>query len=91
MVTREQVRAARAVRGWTVKDLAAAVREMDGEPLSHITVSRYENGADSRGDTLRRLQAALEREGFEFLNSGRPGIRWDEGAPARWESARPQS
>lgn len=84
MITREQVRAARAVRGWGVKDLAEAVARDSGEPISHVTISRFENGADSRGETLRKLQITLENEGFEFLNSGRPGIRWNSDAPARW-------
>ncbi|WP_145679965.1 helix-turn-helix domain-containing protein [Azospirillum brasilense] len=84
MLTREQVRAARAVRGWTAKDLAEAVRTDGAGPLSPITISRFENGADSRGETLRRIQTALEREGFEFLNSSLPGIRWRADALERW-------
>lgn len=78
MITREQVKAARAVRGWGVRKLA----ELSG--VAYTSISRFENGADSRGETLRRIQRTLEAEGFEFLDSGRPGIRWDADAPIRW-------
>ena len=27
---------------------------------------------------LEKVQRALEGEGIEFLNSGRPGVRWTE-------------
>lgn len=86
MFTREQVKAARTVRGWGVRDLHAATQTMFGakEAVSVSAITRFENGADSRGDTLRKLQLCLEAEGFDFLNSGRPGIRWDADAPTRW-------
>lgn len=79
-MTREQVRAARAVRGWGVRDLAQVAG------LSFGAVTRYENGADARASTLDRLERALRAEGFEFLDGGRPGLRWDEGAPCRWKT-----
>ena len=85
MVTREQIRAARVVRGWTVRDLAAATeRKFPGSGVSFPTISSYENGADSRVETVRRLQVVLEAEGFTFINSGRPGIQWDASAAEHW-------
>ncbi len=42
------------------------------------TVSRYENGADALGDTLARIQRALEGAGVVFIDQNReggPGVR----------------
>jgi transcriptional regulator with XRE-family HTH domain len=91
MLTREQVRAARAARGWGVRELATAivVRFPDAR-ISFVTISAFENGADSRGETMRRIQIALEGEGFTFTNSGRPGVTWDDEAPQRWATATEQ-
>ena len=83
MITREQIRAARVVRGWGIRELSAATAKA-GVSVSFPAIRRFENGADRRGETLRKLQVTLEAEGFEFLNSGRPGVRWDAGAPDRW-------
>ena len=48
----------------SIADLARAsgVREM--------TVSAFENGADSRRSTLEKLQTALERAGATFIAAG---------------------
>ena len=54
MVTREQVRMARAALGWSVRELAAKAG------LTANTVSRYENGADALGETLAKIRRALE-------------------------------
>jgi transcriptional regulator with XRE-family HTH domain len=68
MVTREQIRAARAVLGWSARDLA----ERTG--VAANTVSRFENGADALGETLTKLQAVLEAHGIEFVKLD--AIRW---------------
>lgn len=60
VITREQLKAARAILGWGVRDLAPRVG------VSANTLSRFENGCDARGETLRRIRAALEAEGIEF-------------------------
>ena len=41
------------------------------------TVSRFENGADARGSTIRKIQHAIEDAGIEFIdeNGGGPGVR----------------
>ena len=72
MITRKQIRAARAVVGWGVRQLG----EQAG--VSFATISRFENGANTFSATLDKVQRALEGEGVEFLNSTRPGIRWTE-------------
>ena len=58
--------------GWGVRDLASRAG------LAPNTVSRFENGADARVDTLVQIQQALEREGIIFVpadNSGGSGVR----------------
>lgn len=92
MFTREQCKAARAVRGWGVRELALATERRfgPGEGVAFTSISRFENGADARGETLRKLQATLEAEGFEFLNTGRPGVRWDADTPPSWDAASPE-
>ena len=61
MITREQVKMARAALGWSVKDLGAEAG------VAANTVSRYENGTDAYGETLLKLQRALEAAGLIFL------------------------
>jgi transcriptional regulator with XRE-family HTH domain len=68
MVTREQIKAARAVLGWSTRDLA----ERTG--VAPNTVSRFENGADALGETLTKLQVVLEAHGIEFVKLD--AIRW---------------
>ena len=68
MVTREQIKAARAVLDWSARDLA----ERSG--VAANTVSRFENGADALGETLTKLQAVLEAHGIEFVKLD--AIRW---------------
>ena len=46
MVTREQVKMARAAMGWGVRDLAAKIG------VAANTISRFENGSDAYGETL---------------------------------------
>jgi len=71
MVTREQLRMARAALNWGVRDLAAKAG------VAANTISRYENGSDAYGDTLTKLRRALEAGGVIFLdgNGEGPGVR----------------
>jgi transcriptional regulator with XRE-family HTH domain len=72
MITRLQVRMARAALGWGVRELAMQAG------LSPNTVSRFENGAGARVDTLAQIQEALEKEGVMFVpadDTGGPGVR----------------
>jgi transcriptional regulator with XRE-family HTH domain len=72
MITRVQIRMARAALGWGVRDLA------NRAGVSPNTVSRFENGAGARVDTLGQIQYVLERAGIMFVpadEAGGPGVR----------------
>ena len=71
MVTREQVRMARAALGWNVKKLASRVG------VAANTISRFENGSDALGETLRKIRRVFEEAGITFIdeNGGGPGVR----------------
>ena len=71
MVTREQVKMARAAMGWGVRDLAAKIG------VAANTISRFENGSDAYGETLRKIRRAFEEEGIIFIdeNGGGAGVR----------------
>ncbi len=45
--------------------------------MSANTISRYENGADALGETLLKIERALEQGGIIFFdeNGGGPGVR----------------
>jgi transcriptional regulator with XRE-family HTH domain len=69
-VTSAQVRAARGLLNWTVRDLAEKAR------VHRNTVTNIETGKYA-GDpkTLDAIQRALEKAGVEFTNGKRPGVR----------------
>ena len=71
-VSIRQVKAARALLGWSQDDLAAKAG------VSVPTVKRLE-AADGllggRAETAHKLRRAMENEGVEFTNGDRPGVR----------------
>jgi transcriptional regulator with XRE-family HTH domain len=71
-VTSAQIRAARALVNWSVRDLS----ERSG--VHRNTITNFETGK-SGGDpnTLAKLQRALDAAGVEFIpeNGGGPGVR----------------
>jgi transcriptional regulator with XRE-family HTH domain len=70
MISGKQVRAARALLGMEVAELARRAG------VSPTTVTRFENGLTRPiKATLTVLQLTLEREGIEFLNHNAPGVR----------------
>ena len=72
MITRLQLRMARTALGWGVRDLAKKAG------VSPNTVSRFENGAGARADTLGHLQEVLEDAGVVFVPAddvAGPGVR----------------
>ena len=72
MITRIQVRMARAALGWGVRDLGKRAG------ISANTVSRYENGFEAMSDTLQLIQDALEAGGVMFIPADAtagPGVR----------------
>ena len=71
-ISGSQVRAARALLGWTVHELAHR------SVVSVVTIREIEDGAGGSGAHRAHLVAirtALEREGIEFLDGGAPGVR----------------
>ena len=70
LVTPAQIRAARGLLDWTVRDLA----ERAGVPRD--TLSNIETGAYAGApETLAAIRRALERSGVEFTNGDAPGVR----------------
>jgi predicted transcriptional regulator len=65
MITAGQIRAARALIGWTQVDLAKA------SGVSEISIKNIERGAtDPRASTLEAFQRAFEKAGVVFLEPG---------------------
>ena len=67
-----QMRGARAMLGWTVKDAATRAG------LTANTISRLENGGDAKASTLAALRSAYEAAGVVFIpeNGGGSGVRF---------------
>jgi transcriptional regulator with XRE-family HTH domain len=75
MITRLQVRMGRTALGWGVRELARRAG------ISPTTVTRFENGAHTRVDTVGLIQDVLERAGIIFVpadEGGGPGVRLRE-------------
>lgn len=72
-----QLRAARALLGWSQADLAAR------SGLSSMTVKRAEGSGrpPASAEAVAAIRAALEAAGVEFLpeNGGGPGVRLRKG------------
>lgn len=71
MVTSAQIRAARGLLNWTVRNLA----EKAG--VHRNTVTRIETDATAPGPAMSATVATLEEAGIEFIpeNGGGPGVR----------------
>jgi len=68
MISARQIRAARALLGWTQQQLA------DASIVSFGAVTRLERGeVDPRLSTIRAIQSALVKAGIEFLSAGEKG------------------
>jgi predicted transcriptional regulator len=68
MITARQIRAARALLGWSQQQLA------DKAIVSLNALARLEKGiVDSRMSTLQAVEKALTRAGVEFLSAGEKG------------------
>jgi predicted transcriptional regulator len=68
MVSFRQIRAARALLGWSQQALA------DKAIVSLNALVRLENGrVDSRVSTVQAVEVALTRAGIEFLSAGTKG------------------
>jgi predicted transcriptional regulator len=75
MISGAQVRAARALIGWTQVELARTAG------LSEISIKHIERGkTDPRSSTMEAIQVAFEQAGVVFLDAGDtrnggPGVR----------------
>jgi transcriptional regulator with XRE-family HTH domain len=79
VITGRQIRAARALLGWSPMDLAARAK------LSYATIQRAEaaegNVPNTKGGNLHAIEQALRAAGIVFLDggevssSGGPGVR----------------
>ena len=71
MVTSAQLRAARGLLNWTVRDLAQAAG------VHRNTVTRCEGETALGGLAIATIRAALEAAGVQFIeqNGGGPGVR----------------
>jgi predicted transcriptional regulator len=68
MITARQIRAARALLGWSQQQLA------DKAIVSLNAVARLEKGVvDSRVSTVLAIQKALAKSGIEFLEADHKG------------------
>jgi transcriptional regulator with XRE-family HTH domain len=79
VVKKEQLRAARALLGWSQTVLAERAK------MSLPTVKRAETGRGAKvsPDAYQALQAALEGVGIEFTNGDAPGVRLRAKRPKR--------
>src|SRR5512132_2770041 len=74
LVTTRQIKAARALLGWSQEDLA------QHSSISEPTIARLESmdgPIAGRPNTAEKIRAALVRAGIEFIdeNGGGPGVR----------------
>jgi transcriptional regulator with XRE-family HTH domain len=83
LVTIRQVKAARALLGWSQSDLA------DRSGVSEPTIARLESGEGvlgGRGETTRKICEALEAGGVYFIeeNGGGLGVRLRNKRPKKF-------
>jgi transcriptional regulator with XRE-family HTH domain len=69
----EQIRAARALLGWSRDRLAGAAG------ISPSAVARIEMGKSFRASTLAAIQSALDQAGIEFTGDAESGVRLRSG------------
>ena len=74
MVSVRQIKAGRALLGWSQSDLASA------SEVSEPTIARLESVDGELGGreaTVQKIRAALEKGGIQFIegNGGGPGVR----------------
>jgi transcriptional regulator with XRE-family HTH domain len=68
-VTNAQIRAARGLVAWTVRDLAKH------SGVHRNTVTRIEAGKAKHGPTIAAVVHALEAAGVVFTNGNEPGVK----------------
>jgi transcriptional regulator with XRE-family HTH domain len=72
VITREQIRMARAALDWTAQELA------DKAGVAVNTIRRIEGGSETMVGTLTKIQSVLEAAGIVFIaeNGGGLGVRF---------------
>src|ERR1700677_4007933 len=73
MISIRQIKAARALLGWSQEDLASK------SGVSYPTIARLESAdgeLGGRDDTAAKIISAIEAAGVEFTNGGEPGVKW---------------
>ena len=82
MIEPAQVRAARALIGWSQAELA------DAAGVSVSLVNRFETGVPDSvpSETVAKIRAALESAGVAFIakNGGGAGVRLSKGIEAKY-------
>ncbi len=68
-VTSAQIRAARGILKWTVRDLA------DQSGVHRNTITKIEAGEAKHGPTIAAVVHALENAGVVFTNGDEPGVK----------------
>lgn len=76
-VSSAQIRAARGLLNWTIRDLA----EKAG--VHRNTVTRMEADEVSHGPTIAAIVRALEDAGVEFTNGDQAGVRFARSRSAK--------
>jgi transcriptional regulator with XRE-family HTH domain len=79
VISIRQIKAARALLGWSQEDLASK------SGISYPTIARLESSdgdIGGRPDTAAKMVTALEAAGVEFTNGGQPGVRMKAKLPA---------
>ena len=71
MLTPQHIRAARAVLGWGVRELASRAE------VSVSAITRLEAGRDVRMSTLDKIKSVIEAAGVHFEESPRLGVWWE--------------
>jgi len=72
LITRGELKAARAVVGWEQTDLAKKA----GVAISTVRrMESFDGEVEASTSTLSLVQRALQKAGVEFLNHERPGVR----------------
>ena len=80
-LTVAQCRAARALLGWSIGDLAEAAQ------VGVMTVNRFEAGQAVRGASAARLTAALDAAGVDLIVAGEASAGGGEGVRLRMSQA----
>lgn len=72
VIQSSQIRAARALLGWSQEDLSQKAKVSLG---TVIRMESFAGAVQARAETLQVVIAVLERAGIEFLEEGH-GVRW---------------